>query len=303
MGAVVTAPRRCRFVVIGPIGRDLVLRVQGRTTPARRGTVTARRETLGGKGANQAVAISQLGGLVSLIGVVGDDGVGQQLLARMTADGIDVSGVVKRGHTALSVDMVGDHGERRILEHVPEGQAVTGDDVRAAETCFRGVDAVCVRLPQQDQAVLGAMRLAKDADARLAIDGGMTGGLVSSILAAATIVRANAEEATQLSGVRVRDEASAVDAARRLLATGPRVVALEIPGRGDLVAWRGGGRIFPYTGPRAVDPTGGGDAFFAGLVTGLLHGRRPPAAGSLASRAAARTVRTLGGRPQLVGLS
>lgn len=58
-------------VVLGQIGRDLALRttrlpVQGGTEP-----VVERIERLGGKGANQAVGLAQLGVPVSLIGVVG----------------------------------------------------------------------------------------------------------------------------------------------------------------------------------------------------------------------------------------
>ncbi|PBJ29532.1 PfkB family carbohydrate kinase, partial [Mycobacterium avium] len=63
-------------VVIGQIGRDLVLRIDRPPTAGESATVLRREELLGGKGANQAVGLAQLGVPVALIGVVGDDQAG-----------------------------------------------------------------------------------------------------------------------------------------------------------------------------------------------------------------------------------
>src|SRR2546430_5560842 len=47
----------------------------------------------GGKGANQAVAAARLGGTVAMVGRVGADDFGPQLVANLTANGVDASGV------------------------------------------------------------------------------------------------------------------------------------------------------------------------------------------------------------------
>ena len=85
-----------RIVVAGQIARDLVLVVDelpgaGSTAPVRR-----RREMLGGKGADQAVAMAQLGLTAALIGVVGADETGGRLLDQARRDGVDVSAVIRR---------------------------------------------------------------------------------------------------------------------------------------------------------------------------------------------------------------
>lgn len=68
---------------------------------------------LGGKGANQAVALAQLGMRPALVAVAGDDGTGTRLIAQAERDGIDVSAVTRRRDcaTALRVDIV-DRGGR-----------------------------------------------------------------------------------------------------------------------------------------------------------------------------------------------
>ena len=55
--------------------------------------VYQRRELLGGKGANQAVGLAQLGMRPALAGVVGEDQVGQRLLTQARQDRVDVSAV------------------------------------------------------------------------------------------------------------------------------------------------------------------------------------------------------------------
>ena len=68
------------LVVVGQIARDLVLVVDEVPGPSGSTDVDERRELLGGKGANIAVGLSQLGVPVAVVGVVGDDQVGESLL-------------------------------------------------------------------------------------------------------------------------------------------------------------------------------------------------------------------------------
>src|SRR3712207_831964 len=120
-------------VVLGQVGRDLVLRTAALPGAGGSATVAERRELLGGKGANQAVALAQLGVPVALVGVVGDDSAGTEAVAQAAADGIDVSAVQRRrgAATALLVDLVEDGGVR-LLEDVPDAVLLTPDDVAAA---------------------------------------------------------------------------------------------------------------------------------------------------------------------------
>ena len=101
-----------QVVVVGQVARDLVLVVD--ELPGSGGSVNVRqrREILGGKGANIAVSLAQLGVPVALVGVVGDDGVGGDLLAQCRSDGIDLTALVQRpeSESALIVDVVTRYG-------------------------------------------------------------------------------------------------------------------------------------------------------------------------------------------------
>lgn len=285
-------------LVVGQVARDLVLRVDRLPGAGAGAPVRERRETLGGKGSNQALGLRRAGVTdVRLLGVVGEDAVGTDCLERAAADGLDVDGVVRRGATALLVDLVEDGGTRRLLEHVPPEALLTAADVASAAEAFVSADTVVVQLQQPAEAVGAAATAAVRNGALLVTDGAVEPSWRERLLTSVDVLRADAQEATSWTDVEVRTFDDARRAARVVLDAGPSVVALGVPDQGDLVAWAGGEVELPFGDDRVVDPTGGGDAFVAALVASLRRGEQPGEAGRRASSAAAAVVVRPGGRP------
>ncbi|MDT0274975.1 PfkB family carbohydrate kinase [Blastococcus goldschmidtiae] len=294
-------------VVLGQIGCDVVVH-EGQ-----------RRELLGGKGANQAVALTQLAVPVALVGVVGDDGAGREVRQQAAADGIDVGAVVLRrsSRTAVLTDLVGADGDRRLVEDVPAETLLTVEDVHAAAGLLAAARGVSVQLQQPGDAVRAALDLAP-AHALVVVDGAPADERTrTALLARAHVVRADAREAALLVGRELDGVDDARAAAAELLSAGPRLVSLATGPAGDLVAWRAGpplgsageggagprwtdGEVLvPLLGDDPVDPTGAGDASVAALTTALLRGEGPEDAAWAAGAAAALTVGHAGGRPRL----
>jgi ribokinase len=309
-------------VVLGQVGRDLVLRVP--ELPVGGGSVPAaeRRELLGGKGANQAVGLAQLGVPVSLLGVVADDGPGRDVVAQARDDGIDVSAVRSRqgAATALLLDLVEDGGRRSLVESVPDEVLLTADDVNvdAAGDELAACRVLSLQLQQPGAAVRAALdRLPGTAFA--VTDGAPSDDETrAAVLARAAVVRADATEAGLLVGRELATVDDVREAAAELLTAGPRLVALDAGRDGNLVAWRAGpslvtaaeeleadprwadGEVLvPLLADTVVDPTGAGDAFMAALIATLLGDGSPEEAAWAAAAAAALTVTRAGGRPAL----
>src|SRR5580765_7673675 len=160
-------------IVFGQIARDLVLVVDTVPTASRSADVYQRRELLGGKGANQAVGLAQLGMRPALAGVVGEDQVGQRLLTQAGQDRVDVSAVARRPgvRTALIVDIVDATGQWRYLEDVPAGMLLSEADVVAARHLFLPGRRVSVQLQQPPAAALAAATLAHRAGGKVVLDG------------------------------------------------------------------------------------------------------------------------------------
>ncbi len=289
-----------RIAVVGQIARDLVLTVPEVPEPGARARVVERREMLGGKGSNIARGTRQLGATVALVGVVGDDREGRLLVERLDADGVATTAVVCRegSRTALIVDVVCD-GRYRYLMDIPTSTLVTAQDVHAAAATLAGADAVVVQLEQPAEAALAAVRAASG----LVVLDGAPDGRAAELLAAADVVRADHGEAEALTGRSITGTDAAVRAGRELLARGPSVVALEVPGEANVLTWGEESAVIPLTDEEVVDTTGGGDAFVAALTVALARGDGPADAGRLATAAAGRAVRHPGGRTDLTGLS
>lgn len=306
-------------VVVGQVGRDLVLTVP--QVPAAGGAVdvTDRHELLGGA-VNQAVGCRQLGLRTAVLGVVGDDAAGQDAIEQARSDGLDVTELRIRagGTTALFVDVVADDGTRRLLEHVPAEVRLTADDVRRARPLLRSARAVLVQAAQPTDAVRETLRTCRDAGGLVVLDGAPAdGSAADELVALADVVRADAAEAPAVLGRRPDGVAATREAARALVSralasrapvagegAGPRIVALAVPGEGDLLAYRDergavGDVLLPLLGTAPADVTGAGDAFVAGLVAALLQGLDEETAGWWAAAAAGHTVARVGGRPDL----
>ncbi|NGY64446.1 ribokinase [Lentzea sp. NEAU-D13] len=283
------------MVVVGQIARDLVLVVDEVPGPGGTAPVRERREMLGGKGANIAVGLAQLGAPVQLVGVVGDDDTGARLIARAAADGIGTEGVVQRQDclTGLIVDLVADGW--RYLEHLPDGVLLREDDV-PTDLIARAATVV-VQLQQPPEV---ALKAARAAHGRVVLDGAPE-RLRAELLACADVVRADHQEAELLSGRKIADAAEATAAARDVMKHGPGLVAFAVDGVGNVFIWDEGELVVPLGDVEVVDTTGGGDAFVAGLTFALTRGDGPADAARLAVAASGATVTRPGGRPDLTG--
>ena len=83
----------CKFTVIGSLNMDLV--INSPKTPVLGETILGYdyMTVPGGKGANQAIAIARLGGQVSMIGCVGDDYFGRELLNNLSVNNVNIQNV------------------------------------------------------------------------------------------------------------------------------------------------------------------------------------------------------------------
>jgi ribokinase len=289
-----------RVVVVGQLARDLVLLVDEMPEAGGSADARLRREMLGGKGANQAVALAQLGAAPALVAVRGDDAIGDELLGQARRDGIDVSGVVHRdgAPTGLIVEALESDGKWRYLQHLPEPVLLTEADVESAGRLIRDAQGVLVQLQQPGPAALAAARLGRAAGALVVLDGAPGAGADrAALLAAADVVRTDEQEAELLTGVSAEDRAALRKAVADL--PGPSLFAF-----GNFFVWRGerwgdGEVLVPLTDERVVDTTGAGDALTAALTVALLRGVPPEKAAHYAIAAAGATVGHPGGRPDL----
>jgi ribokinase len=291
-------------MVAGQLARDLVLRVDELPPPGASAQVRERLEMLGGKGANCAVAVAQLGTPVGLLAVAGDDDVGDRLLAQAGRDGIDTRHVVRRAGTAtgLVVNVLEPDASWRYLEDLPARTLLDPDDVEPAAAALHAARAVVLQAQQPGPALLACLRHARGL---VVLDGAPEPEARTELLRGADVVRADPAEAALLVDRQVAtdDVDRMIGVGRGLLDAGPDLVVLGVEGAGNVAVWEGGQVFVPFGDAEVVDTTGGGDSLTAALTVALLGGRGPEDAVRRAVAAAADTVSRAGGRPDLADRS
>jgi ribokinase len=209
---------------------------------------------LGGKGANQAVALAQLGLHPAVVAVAGDDGVGARLIEQAERDGIDVSAVTRRrgSVTALMADIVDHQGRWRYLEDAPEAVQLIEGDLAAAGGMLADAAWASIQLQPPPQVALAAAAAARRAGCSVVLDGAPAQGRHrDELLAVADVVRADGGR--RGCSPRPASRTRVTPPRQRLRsAHGPGLVALTVED-GNYFAWRDGELLVPLSKTPVAD--------------------------------------------------
>jgi len=288
-------------VVLGGINIDYLVR--GETLP-RPGDTVDGSEFLragGGKGANQAVAAARLGARVAFIGRVGCDRNGDELLYLLRREGIDVRFTTRDpgATTGVALVMIDSSGEKQIMVAPGANHRLSPREVAAARDLVTRARVLLTQFEIPMRSVMAAVRLAHSAGAKVVLDPAPPASAPRDLLERVTVIRPNSAEAQTITGIKVNGTPSARKAARKLLSLGAGAVATQAGDAGDLLVWPEGEACFGRLPVKAIDATGAGDAFAAGLAVALSEGRSWLEAGAFANAAAALATTKFGAQPAM----
>ncbi|MBD2104805.1 ribokinase [Leptolyngbya sp. FACHB-261] len=282
-----------RVVVVGSINMDLV--VQAPQLPQRGATVLGSNYQYcpGGKGANQAVAAARLGAQVTLVGQVGQDEAGTQLLAGLKRDNIDISvlSISDQHRSGLALVTVDQQGENTIVVVSGANQGVDQAYVHRAAGTFAGADTVLLQLEIPLSGVVEAAQLAHQAGAQVILNPSPIQALPPELLALVQVLVLNQNESRTLTRRTAPDAATSA-----LLELGPETIVVTAGAAGAWVATRTQPSPVHVPGFRveAVDTTGAGDAFTGALAVALAEGEEIRSAVEFANAAGAAATAVLG---------
>ena len=290
-----------RVCVVGSLNMDLV--VKAPRIPRVGETVSGGTFGMfpGGKGANQAVAAARLGARVAMVGVVGDDAFGQQLLDGLRREGIDTSHVrtepgVATGLASISVDGA---GHNAIVVAPGANLRVTGADVEDARDVIAGSQVVLLQLEIPLDRATAAARLGHAGGALVCLDPAPAAPLPDSLYALVDVIDPNEVEAQALTGVEIHSLADAERAAEALYARGSRIVVVKLGEQGSFHFSAEDRGHVPAASVKAVDTTAAGDAFAAALGVALGEGQTLREAVTFATWTAGLKVTRMGAQPAM----
>lgn len=292
---------RSDVVVVGGVNTDYLVKGERLPEPGETLQGEAFQEALGGKGANQAVAIVRLGCRAELIARVGSDHRGERMRDQLAAEGVDVAYVRRDPEelTGAALIFVDHSGEKEILTALGANRRLTEDDIYAAKETIASTKVLLAQLEVPVPTVDLALRLGRAAGVKTVLDPAPAVPLSDDLLRLVDIIRPNASEAKTLTGVSVRDLASAKGAAEILLRRGVGAVVVQAGEKGDLLVTEHEEQLLPRLPVERVDATGAGDAFAAALAVGLAEERPLREAAALGNAAAALATTKLGAQAGL----
>lgn len=256
----------------------------------------------GGSAANTIAGIADLGGTGSYSCKVGPDALGDFYLEDLRKLGVQVNGEHRApGTTGTSLVLITPDAQRTMLTHLGVSSTLAADDIdadaiRAAQWLY--IEGYLLPGETTRAAALAAVTIAKEAGVKVALTASdpwcvqMCRDLIWQLLddRSVDLLFCNEIEGRALAGET--DPIAAAHAIHRHAVS----VALTHGAKGSILVHEE--QVYPIEGVdvEAVDTTGAGDMYAAGVLYGLTHGLGWAEAGRLASHAAARVVSAMGAR-------
>lgn len=305
--------KKPKILVVGSFVMDLIVSTE--KFPGSGETVLGKsfRTAPGGKGANQAVQAARLGADVTMVGKVGDDGFGRELIASAKAAGIHTEHILVDPDTSSAVGNIllevseGQKSKNRIIVVSGANMKITPEDVAFLKEEIASYDMVVLQLEismEINEIVAG---YAFEKGVPVMLNSAPSAPLSDELLSHLAYISPNEHEAADLTGVTIRsDKQNGVNmddvksAVRALLDKGVKNAIITLGSNGAVVA---GAQDFAYAPCVDVvevkDPTAAGDSFVAAFVTGLCAGLTHQQALDFASYTATITVSRMGAQPSL----
>jgi ribokinase len=281
--------KRPKVTVLGSLNMDISVTVPRLPGPGVTVLGAAAHFTPGGKGANQAVAAARLGADVRMVGCVGDDDFGRQLLAALRAEGIDADAtrVVRSAPTGLAMIAVDEAGENLIIVAPGANHQVGPADLANANDAGLLVISAEIPVPAIAQALAqaGGRKILNLAPAPA-----NAAELVTTAGEYLDWLVVNESEAAAVLGHPVSGLADARTAATELTAKGPRHAVVTAGAHGAALAGPDDVHTIEGFKVTAVDTVGAGDTFVGALAVALAAGVPPPEALRAAAAAGAAAV-------------
>ncbi|MDF2715642.1 MAG: ribokinase [Paenibacillus sp.] len=284
------------IVVVGSLNMDIVLTMS--RMPQVGETVAGQHihYVPGGKGANQAVGCAKLGADTAMVGAVGGDSFGSQLLDNMSECGVHTEAVTVISQTATGTAAIFHTKEDNCIVVVPgANETVTPEYIERHRSLIQSADLVLLQLEIPIPAVRRALELAREAGVRTVLNPAPVHPDAEQVVALADVLTPNESEFALLCGQAADTEEALRDQMRqwqqthsqRLVVTRGKAGAACLDEQGEL-------HTIPSLPVEVVDTTGAGDTLNAALSVGLASGRGFREALEYAVKAASLSVRKFG---------
>jgi len=256
---------------------------------------------MGGKGANQAAGACLLGAAVSVVGRVGDDLFGQRMLDTLSDCGVDCGyiQVDKEVGSGVALVVVDERAENIVVVIPGANMRIAPADVEAAADRLHSADVLLMQLEIPLDAVERAIDIGLESGTLCVLNPAPARPVPDCILKKVQVLTPNRSEAKSLTDISTDTLEGARAAGWALLDRGVQTVIVTLGAHGALIVRPEGTSHVEGVPVDALDTTGAGDAFMAGLAVALGEGKPLEEATRFANIAGALATKKPGAMPSM----
>ena len=288
-------------VVFGSINYDIIFKQQRLPLIGETYTSDSVFFGSGGKGANQAVQCAKLGAKTFMVGKVGNDVFGNQLLETISCCEVDVSNIKRSDiNTGIGVDNILYDGSLYATISTGANFDFTTDDVEEYEELIKKAGIIILQMEIPTKVNERIIHEAAEHGVYIILNGAPAKEISREALKLVNCFIVNEPEASFYVGYEIKDFDSALQHYKKLLAMVKDTLIITLGSNGSVIC---SGSDFDFVRPFPVetigDTVGAGDSYIGAYAVKKLSGENDLAACNFASKAAAFTVSSFGAQPAM----
>ncbi len=294
--------KRPNIVVIGSLNMDLVVTMERMPKVGETVHGQSIHYISGGKGANQSVGCAKLGADVTMIGAVGDDLFGQQIITQLGNYGVPADRIARiKGVPTGTATILHTQQDNCIIVVPGANGECSMEMISAYEEEIRQADVLLVQLEIPLSTVHHALALARSHGITTVLNPAPAQVLPTEFLSLVDILTPNETEFELLSGNTYSSEAELEKGMMEWQKTYGNTVVVTRGEYGSsyLDPIHVKLRTIPAISVHVVDTTGAGDCFNAALCYGISSGWTLEQAVAFAGKAASLSVTKFGAQDGL----
>ena len=229
----------------------------------------------GGKGCNQAIAISRLGGKVNFITKLGNDSYGKLAINNLKKDNIDISNIIisdkhKTGVAGIHVDRNTGKNAITVVRGAPESLSIKEININI----IKDSKIFLTQLEIPLDVTFHCLKKAKEESLINILNPAPACKLSNDFFKLVDYFTPNETEAEFYTGIKINNKNDAKESAKKLYEMGIKNVIITLGEKG-LYYFNGKEEIYIEANQvKAIDTTGAGDAFNGGFSFALLKGKK-----------------------------
>lgn len=290
-----------KALVIGSLNMDMTVKVE--ELPKLGETIFGNDfyESCGGKGANQAVAVSKLGMKTEMIGMVGKDSQGEKLIQNLNKYGIISDNVIKSdeltGRAIITVDKKGDNN---IIVIPGSNFKITKEHIQAKQDVIASSDVVILQNEIPSETVEFSLLKAKELGKITIFNPAPARKLSGEVFKNTDYLILNETEMEEIFEIKFNDEEYTEKISIKKKEYGIKNIILTLGDKGSILFSKDNNiKKYDVYKVKAVDTTAAGDSFIGAFTMKICEIGNPDEAIKYATAVSAIVVTRQGAQDSI----